>query len=226
MENIRFRSLALLTVLIAGPASSAHAEFFFDFSIGAAFTQPTEVEVRDERFSPDLVVTEDTNFDPSISLGLRFGNWIDPVPWLGFGFDFSYFRADGGPFDWNDVYPLTPLIMFRLPLLQAPHFPYGQVQPYAAVGPGFFVSEARVDLRPEVSERLSDSTLDVGLDARAGIAILFHPNVGFFAEYRFTYFEQRLEDFDDEFDSFDDIDVTSKTTFITHHVLIGITLRF
>ena len=224
MENLRFRSLALVSLLAACPASSAHAEFFFDFSMGAAFTQPSEVEVRDERFSPDRVVKDDTTFDPEISLGLRFGNWIDPVPWLGFGFDFSYFGADSGPYDWNDVYPLTPFVTFRLMFLEAPHFPYGQIQPYVAVGPGFFFSEASVDLRPQVSERVTDSTLDVGLDARAGIAILFHPNVGFFAEYRFTYFEQRLEDFDD--DDFDDVDVSSRTTLMTHHALIGITLRF
>src|SRR5919106_1131736 len=51
------------------------------------------------------------------------------------------------------------------------------------LGPALFISDVEVDLQPESG---SDTSLDIGLDARAGLGWRFDRNIGIFVEYRFT----------------------------------------
>jgi opacity protein-like surface antigen len=217
----RFSVAALLVAVVLFPRAG-RAEFFTDFYFGAAITQSTSVHVSDESF-PTAGFTERTDIDPSFSLGMRFGWWVDPAPWLGFAFDFSYFEAEGGPIDDNFIYPMSFLFMFRLPLARSAQFPYGRFQPYAAVGPALFFSECEVDVEPQISDEISDSGDDFGLDVRAGFAWLFIPNIAVFFEYRFTYFRQEI---DEEFFGVFDTEISSAQSLSTHHLLLGLSFRF
>ncbi len=226
MKHSRKLVAGMLVIgIVAFAAPAAQAELFFDFSIGAAFTRHADVEVEDPSTFPDTVASEHTDFDPSVSLGFRFGGWLHPVPFFGMAADFSYFAAEGGPVELNNVYPMSLLFLFRAPLLQSQRYPVGRLQPYLGVGPSLFFSDAVVDLRPAVSERVSTTAVDLGLDARAGLAVALHPNVFLFAEYRLTYFEQHLEETTD-FALFESLDATADTTLLTHHVLVGVSFRF
>lgn len=198
---------------------------FFDFSLGAAFANSARVEVEDDTTFPETSASERTGFDPSPAVALRFGGWIEPLMCLGFAVDFSYFRAEGGPVERNDIYPLSTLIMLRAPLLRSGRYPFGQLQPYLAVGPSLVFSDSSVDLRPEVSERVSTTAVDLGLDVRAGMAWEFAPHFCLFAEYKLLYFRQTLEE-TSGFAFFDSLDATAKTTYVTHHVMIGISIRY
>lgn len=216
-------SVACLGVIVL-PAA-LRAELFFDLELGAAFTHGAEVKVTDTTTFPETVAREDASFDPSLSLGFRLGGWLDPAPFLGFAVDFSFFQAEGGPVERNNIFPLSFLVMFRGSLLQSPEHPHGRLQPYAAVGPSLFFSDTQVDLRPAVSQRVNTSATNVGLDVRAGIALEVAPQIAIFAEYRFTYFEQHLDETTD-LGFFSTLDATSRTTYLTHHALIGVSFRF
>src|SRR5262245_61167242 len=106
--------IILLGVLAAAIPGAARAEFFADFYAGAAFAQPTTVRVVDETTFPSTIVREDTHIDTSVSLGGRFGYWLDQAPWFGFAFDMSFFQAEGDPIEENFIYPFSFLFMLRL----------------------------------------------------------------------------------------------------------------
>ena len=214
----------LAGVLAACLPAAARAEFFADFYAGAAFTHPTSVRVVDESTFPSTIVEEDTSIDPSFTFGGRFGYWIDPAPWFGFAFDMSFFQAEGDPIEENFIYPFSFLFMVRLPIDRSPEFPYGRFQPYAGVGPGIFMSDGEIDLRPAVFQEIDEPGADLGLDARLGFAWLFQRHAAIFIEYRFTYFRQHL--FEEEDFLFGELDTDSGASFSTHHALIGFSFRY
>ncbi len=207
-----------------GPAP-CRGEFFFDLSAGAAYTLSTDVDGKDKTFFPSLRASEDVDFDTSFSMSLRFGHYLYDVPWLGFAMDFSFFTAEGDVIEDNYVWSFTPMIMFRAPLITSRDYPHGRLQPYLGVGPGFFVSDASVDLRPELSEKISDAPLAVGLDARAGVTWLFTPYIATYVEYRFTYFEPEWDERVYSFFGSSTI-AEAEAELATHHVLLGVSLRW
>ena len=216
----------LVLVLSASPAS---AEFFFDFSIGAAFAQRSRVEVEDDDAFFDLGSSDTESFDPSVAFGFRFGGYIDPLPFLGFAGDFSFLQAEGGALEQNDLYPFSFLVLFRAPLARSQYFPYGRFQPYFGIGPSVIAAYAKVETDPDFDEDVHLSSADVGLDVRAGFGVEVVPHIVVFAEYRLLFFEQRLNDehhhHHSDFDDFES-NVHADTTFVIHSALIGVSLRF
>lgn len=188
-----------IAMLVPLCSVSAHAEGFIKIYGGAAFSRDP---------GPSLVELED-----SAEGGLRGGYWLDGVPWLGLAADVSYFAPDirldvppqwafffGRPEQDVHVVPITPLLLLRTPVLGNERL---GVQPYAGIGPGFFVTILDGD-RDEVG-------MDIGIDARAGVNLHLTPWFLVFSEYRFTSYEP------DDLPGFD---------FDTHHVTGGIGLLF
>jgi opacity protein-like surface antigen len=186
--------MALVALGAAGPAS---AEWFADlYSGGVVWVSPTihvDVGGTSREKSKDSTVADFT-------IGGRLGYWLRPVPWLGFALDTSYYQFDVTPKNAKNVVlqdvelqvvPITPLVMARLPLLESPDFPTGRLQPYIGAGPGIFLHQRKIDF--ESDDRISDETVDVGADARAGVAWRFTPLFGIFAEYRFNYFSESAD---------------------------------
>src|SRR5262245_13686208 len=175
--------------------ATVRAEFTFSFSLGAAFSQPTTVEVEDDTFGlPDIEFREDTTFDVAVAVDFRFTYWVDPAPFVGVGFDFSYFHAEDDIVEWNSVSPISFLAMLRAPLIRSRQFPHGQLQPYLGVGPSIVFAATEIDLRPEAPVEVDGFSADPGLDVRAGVEILITPQLGIFAEYRLLYWVQHLDD--------------------------------
>ena len=157
-----------------------------------------------------------TDFEDSVTGGVRGGYWFDPLPWLGLAGDVTYFGPDddipGGPE--IDVIPISPLLMLRAPLVTDEEFPNGRLQPFAGVGPGIFVSLV------DFGGGDDDESVDVGLDVHAGLKFLVTPNVGIFVQYRYTWFEPELELDVGPFD----VDVEPELS--THHAAAGIGFHF
>lgn len=154
--------------------------------------------------------------------GVRAGYWLDPIPWLGFAGDLSYFKTEGTNSRFT-VVPLSLLLMLRLPLLATEEIPRGRLQPYVALGPSVFLAESFVDFRPQLSGRATDSSIDIGFDARSGVAWQFHRRLAVFGEYRFTHLSISGKDAE----SFLGGDRTGvDTTLNVHHVLVGVSIRF
>lgn len=195
-------------VIAARPAS---AEWFLDAYGGVSMTADADVTVRN-----GTTVDDKVEFDTEGMGGVRLGYWLAGLRWLGVAGDVSYFAPAGQGTTVEtrlEVVPLSPLVMFRLPLLESHEFPNGRLQPYLGVGPGFFLTSVKVEL-PGVGEESTDWQFDVGVDTRAGVTFMITPAFGAFIEGRYTVFST------DPGGQSTDLDVE------TVHVAGGITIRW
>jgi Outer membrane protein beta-barrel domain len=206
-------SAALSLLVVSAVARPASAEWFLDVYGGATFTQDTDIKFRGGTTLDDKV-----KFDTVGTGGGRLGYWLDGLglPWLGVALDASYFapKASDAPIDTRlEVIPISGLLMLRAPLFASVAFPHGQLQPYVAGGPSLFIADVKIE-DPVTGERRSDAQVEIGGDLRAGIAFLFTPNFGIFAEGRYTFFQTNPGGQNTEFD------------VEAFHALGGLTLRW
>ena len=142
----------VLAIVLGG--GSASAEVFLDLYGGATmFGDPDFTVTREGQARETERGSADTNF----TVGGRGGYWFDGqgLRWLGVALDISYFEPEySGESGTGSIatvkvrtLPITPLVMFRLPLMESPQHPNGQLQLYTGAGPGFFVREATVRFR-------------------------------------------------------------------------------
>ena len=214
---------SVFVVCVSLAAQMVSAESFMDLYLGAAFTQDHDATL--SAFPGSLTV--DVSFDTAFTFGGRFGYYFERLPWLGLGFDASYFAPDAKAtfnnifsFDNIDVtvVPLSFLVFFRVPgILPTSDIPHGRLQPYLAIGPSLFISNLEVNLQPGSA---SDTSLDIGLDARLGLGWRFDRNVGIFVEYRFSYASPEFED------TIQGVKVTADTDLTTHSALVGVSFHF
>lgn len=244
--SLALRSWWILCVLALAPSPSA-GEGFFDLYLGAAFPQDGDVDTDSDdaivrRMLSERYESSDAEWETSPSFGLRGGYWFDEpgFNFLGIGLDLSYYNAlDDRENAALDVYafPITPLLMLRIPIGASPRYPGGRVQPYGAVGPGFTIIGAHAetdDLRDDFSgfdtllDDFDDASFDVGLDARGGLAVQLSPRFALFGEYRYTYIEPEFEDEVDAVDNVDffDVEIEFEPELATHHLVFGASFRF
>jgi opacity protein-like surface antigen len=207
----RLASMIAGGLLLITGADPASAEWFLDIYGGASITNDADVTIRNGTTFDDKV-----KFDTEGMGGARLGYWLQGLRWLGVAGDVSYFAPAGQGTTVEtrlEVVPMTPLVMFRLPLIESTEFPNGRLQPYLGAGPGFFLTSVKVDV-PGLGEQSSDWQFEVGLDARAGITFMITPTVGTFVEGRYTAFSTNPGGRSTEFD------------IETFHIGGGITIRW
>jgi opacity protein-like surface antigen len=198
-----------IVLVLAALASPASAEWFADGYVGASLTSKDEITFTTFRVERH----QDVDYKSSAIFGLRFGRWFDGLPWLGVAVDGSYFRASKDV----QVFPITGLVMARYGLLKDEEFKEGRLQPYAGIGGGLFISN--LDGTIGFVEG-SDTSADMGLDVRLGIAYRVESNWAAFFEYRFTHVSPTytIEPFGGS--------TPADTTLNTNHFLLGLSYRF
>src|SRR5260370_38224414 len=83
------------------------AEWFGDVYVGASLTDKHDVTVHDR--TAGLATYRDVEFDTALAYGLRFGRYLDSVPFLGCGGDYFNFLPNIGPQSVPvDRCPITP----------------------------------------------------------------------------------------------------------------------
>lgn len=226
----------LAVVLAALPLASAPAaaEGFFDLYMGASFPENGDVDVSVSGGGAPFTFTgrERADYDTSFTTGLRGGYWFeDTVAFLGLGIDLSYYAAredaSTAPLDVY-AFPITPLLMVRIPIAREPGFPGGRVQPYGAIGPSFTTSVAYADTS-ELGIGIDDvaaASFDVGLDARGGIAVHVAEPIALFVEYRYTRLRPEYDDDDVDFDFGPDLEIEVEPDVDVHHAVFGVSFRF
>jgi opacity protein-like surface antigen len=195
----------------------ARGGMFADVYFGASMPQDEDLHMRSSAFGVVAESTDaDVNYDASFTFGARVGYWSKSRLWLGFAMDVSYFKMDSDKKDIT-LYPISTLFMLRLPK--------HRFQPYVGIGPALFFSKMKftVDLS-ELSSggtgTFDDTSFDVGLDTRAGLAVAWYRNTGIFAEYRFTHHSAEYND------TLAGVKVDVETDSNTHHLMVGISYRF
>jgi opacity protein-like surface antigen len=198
-------------LLLAATTRSAFAEPFIDLYIGGAETRGSDVKVETSGFT----LTGPMDWGASFTAGGRAGYWFGTPGWLGVSLDVSYLKPASDTF----VVPVSLLLMLRAPLMRSDAFPHGRLQPYIGAGPGAFISRVGGGLVPG-GDGSAAGLVDVGADARAGIAYHITTHVVAFVEYRYTHVRVDFK-FNEAGRS-----GTITTTFDTQSALGGLGYRF
>jgi hypothetical protein len=168
-------------------------------------------------------------------VGARVGYWFESLPILGISLDTFYFsipipaqtRAASATFS-GEFFgkPITftatgdaqipavdapgaafsPQVSLRWPLLVSQEFPKGRVQPYVGAGPAWAFT---ID-----SDKVA---VELGAEARAGVALHLVSYLALFAEYRYVTFP--------EFEAVSR-GLTYKTDINSSHAILGVSFRF
>jgi len=226
-------STLLIGVLVVGASPvKSHAEMILDFHLGAAFTFADELVFKDRdpnenQFGEDTIEAKDnTSFNPSLALGARVGYYFESVPILGIAGDLSYFEAEGGHIQKNRIFPLTAFLLLRAPLLQDEDYEHGRLQPYVGLGPTIFIQDVEIERFGGVSKDLSTVSVDVGATFAAGVSFQIRPGIAVFAEYRLSYFKQKVSDREPISYGSSSADRLSEVDLFTNLVLFGVSFRF
>jgi opacity protein-like surface antigen len=191
----------------------ARGGWFADIYLGGSITQSDDLDVRASGFEES---SEDVDYDTSCTVGGRLGYWALHFPQGGTALDVSNYQADASGID-TTIYTVSLLAMFR--------YPGQKIQPYIGIGPGLFITdfELKVDLsavNPGQTETISDTSVNVGLDTRAGISIQLKRHLALFGEYRFTHHRPEIRD------TVSAVNVQVETDYNTHHFVTGVSYRF
>lgn len=207
----------LVVALVAVSTLPAGAETFVDLYLGAAVTQDSNLDVTT---SSGATSGQEIAWRSTTVVGARAGYWFTNLQWLGprldlgVAVDASVFAPAGD----TTIIPVSALVLLRTTLLKDEDFPRGRLEPYLGAGPGIFISN--VDGSIGNQNNISDTSVDLGVDIRAGAAYRITETISAFAEYRFTHVrpEFSLES--------GGLTTTSKASFNTHHFVGGIGFRF
>jgi len=143
-------------------------------------------------------------YQPGILGGVKFGRYFDSLPWFGVEVETNFSRNNlrrnqgrispsvpGGPTkalggaDWFMIWDLQCNLLARYGFFKDKEIPFGRLQPYIGIGPGFEVIYAR-----------KDSAKNLAIETQAGIRYMCTQNVSIFVEYKFSYqFEVEYENF-------------------------------
>lgn len=128
-------------------------------------------------------------------VGLKFGRFFDRHPWFGLEVEWSFARnnlhqrsltvtpAMGNgqntvtlDTDWAMSWAMQTNMLARYGFLKDKEVPFGRLQPYVGLGPGF-----------EIVYGKTDSFKNFAIETLAGIRYMCTKNLGLFVEYKFSY---------------------------------------
>ena len=108
---------AYVTKHIENSDVTVFAEKFLDLYGGTNSTSKDHVKVNQQYlFSVPRNEIQNLNFDDSMTIGGRFGKWLEQYPNFGIAGDISYFQLEDENAEFN-VLPISLLFMLRFPLL-------------------------------------------------------------------------------------------------------------
>jgi opacity protein-like surface antigen len=164
-----------------------NGEFYAGGFLGAALLQNT-----DWRYS-GLTTAHNVALSAGMLGGLKLGYFTHAYPWFGMEIETNFTRQDV----WNQTVSVSPALggsrtaslvtsnwyiwnnsikfMGRYGFLPDSEVPFGRLQPYVGIGPGF-----------EVIYSQADSAKNFSLEVEAGIRYMMLKNVSAFLEYKFS----------------------------------------
>lgn len=182
------------------------------FYVGG-FTGASFVPSSNWHYSPDQqaplpysVTAQSVRWSPSMLGGLKVGYFFHKFPYLGLDGEFNYTRNSipqqnvsiRPPLPYDNriagsvarvpsqnvsIFTFALHIVGRYGFLKDDEVPFGRLQPYVGIGPGFSIIYGEVD-----------AAKNFGIDAMAGLRYMFRKNLSAFVEYKFNHqFDVELE---------------------------------
>jgi opacity protein-like surface antigen len=172
--------------------------FYVGGYIGSSFVHSADWQFDNLRFpglAPLSLSTSSIKFDPGVVGGLKLGYFFHSWPYFGVEVESSFnpndirkarvnlSRAFGAPPNDQGGVASTKLnlwtmafhFMARYGFLKDKEVPFGRLQPYVGIGPGFVIMFSPTDAAKNFS-----------LDAQAGVRYMLLRNLSAFVEYKFS----------------------------------------
>jgi opacity protein-like surface antigen len=148
-------------------------------------------------FRPPLkgLTAQGVSVQPGVLGGLKFGHYFNALPWFGVETEMNYSKnairdqvvslsrplPSGAksifmPQDRFYIWCMQTNLVARYGFLLDKEVPFGRLQPYVGIGPGF-----------EIMYGTYDSSKNFAIETQAGIRYMATPNLGVFLEYKFSY---------------------------------------
>jgi opacity protein-like surface antigen len=219
-----------------------NGEFYAGCYLGAAFTPSQNLKYPDgiSLYQGGGVTTQGpvtlfgNKFQPAVVGGFKFGYFFHDLPYLGLEVEtnvnrsavrsagLATSRAINGAtqaivpnnkwFNWTTALH----IVGRYGFLPDKEVPFGRLQPYLGIGPGFVINYAT-----------SDSAKNFGVDTEAGVRYMLLKNVSAFVEYKFNYiWDAEIEDHDFNLPNGTLGRGTAHFDYVTHKVVLGVAYHF
>jgi opacity protein-like surface antigen len=134
-------------------------------------------------------------YQPGVLGGVKFGRYFDSLPWFGLEVETNFSRnairgqnvtispplPDGKSSffygsDWFMIWDMQFNLLARCGFLKDKEVPFGRLQPYIGIGPGFEIIYGR-----------TDSAKNFAFETLAGLRYMCTKNIGLFCEYKFSY---------------------------------------
>lgn len=164
-----------------------NGEFYAGGFMGGSLLQENDWQFK------GLFTAKNIDYTPGVVGGLKIGYFTHTYPWFGLEYETNFTRQDvdfqflrlsnpvGGSFKAylkeQGFYIWTNAIKFmaRYGFFPDQEVPFGRLQPYVGIGPGFVVVYA-----PD------DSAKNFSLEVQAGLRYMMLKNVSAFVEYKFS----------------------------------------
>lgn len=232
----------LCVVYLVLSVAPCAAEWFGDVYAGVSLTDQDDIRAV-SRLSGHATY-RDVDHDKSLAYGMRFGRYLDSVPFLGFAVDYFTFdpnippqsvtvngcplpnvcgtnKVGFGSFDVT-ARSLSADLFLRLPLFRSDDAPGGRVQPYVLGGIPLFFNTFTPRNTRLFRNFDGDTDLTWGYKGGAGLAVYVYKNLMLFTEYRFTHANENEFHIRDSFAA----DTTLRMKLDTHTGLVGISARW
>ena len=178
------------------PEELGPGEWFFALYSGYSYLPTTDWQFTlDNTQNLTGVTAKGMSYKPGVMGGLKFGRYLDRVPWFGWEVETRFSRntisaghgtiTPAQPYqpspmlrepDWFMIWVIQANLLARYGFLKDKEVTFGRLQPYLGLGTGFNINYGRYD-----------STKNFALETQAGIKYMFNKTVGVFLEYKFTY---------------------------------------
>ena len=178
------------------PPELGQGEWYIGGYAGLSYLSPTDWNFNGTFPTPYGGRTTNTiKYEPGSQLGIKFGRFLDLVPWFGIEVEANFSRnpiqrdcgrisspVSGEPVnllgraDWLVIWALQTNFIARYGLLQDKEVTFGRLQPYLGFGPGL-----------EIISTHKDSSKHLSIETLAGLRYMCTPKIAIFFEYKFGY---------------------------------------
>jgi opacity protein-like surface antigen len=191
------------------PETIFPGEFYMGLYMGASLANSQDLKYEDGASVNNGVTIRNVNpftlsnnkFQPGVVGGLKFGYFLKSIPYLGLEADMNFapsrtkhqnLTASPAVLGSNQIqlhsdnwvnWIIAGHIVGRYGFLKDAEVPFGRLQPYVGIGPGFTIMYDSVD-----------SAKNLSIDVEAGIRYMLLKNVSAFFEYKYNHvFDAEME---------------------------------